>query len=121
MRCYGLITIINSVDGGEATFSGTMKVSVMAKVGFFGITLDNENVVGKVVAVKDGPVRAIIQISASIVALKTPFLTMVMGLEISDSYLNFSISTAVPEAAKAINCDLRLLITKRVQKKRNSV
>jgi len=78
----------------------------MAKVGFFGITLDNENLVGKVVAVKDGPVRDIIQISASIVALKTPFLTMVMGLEISDSSLDLPISAAVPEAAKAIKAPL---------------
>ena len=97
---------MKSFDGGKTTFADTMKVRVMAKVGFFSITLDNENVVGKVVAVKDGPVRDIVQVSTRIVILKIPFLTMNMGLEISESSLDLPISAAVPAAAKAIKAPI---------------
>ena len=97
---------INSFGGGKTTFADTMKVRVMAKVGFFSITLDNANVVGKVVAVKDGPIRDIVQVSTSIVVLKIPFLTMNMGLEISESSLDLPVSAAVPAAAKAIKAPI---------------
>jgi hypothetical protein len=93
---------IKSFDGGKTTFADTMKVRVMAKVGFFSITLDNDNVVGKVVAVKDGPVRDIVQVATSVVVMKIPFLTLNMGLEISESSLDLPVSAAVPAAAKAI-------------------
>ena len=97
---------IDSFEGGTKTFADVMKVRILAKVGFIKITLNNENVVGKVVALKNGPIRDILHIQAKVVVLGIPFLTMDVGMEVSSGSFALPISAAVPAAAKAIKAPI---------------
>jgi len=97
---------MDSFEGGKKTFIDVMKVRVIAKVGFVKITLNNTNVVGKVTAVKNGPVRDILHLRTSIVVLNIPFITLDAGMEFSSGSLDLPVSAAVPIVAKAIDAPI---------------
>lgn len=83
------------------TLLDVMKLRIIAKV-LFTITITNKNVVAKVVAVKDGPVRDIVQLKAKVVIAGIPFLSLNMGLEVAPHYLGIPAVAHVPLAAAAI-------------------
>lgn len=78
-----------------------MKLRVVAKV-FFTITITNDNVVAKVIAVKNGPVRDIVQLKADIVIAGIPLLDLNVGLEVTPHYLGIPAYAHIPLAAAAI-------------------
>jgi len=93
---------INSYENGKKSFVDVMKVRLYAKVLFTTVRLDNDNVVGKLMAHKDGPVRDILDVKASVKVLGIPFLSMSTSLELSSGALALPIVAEVPAAAKRI-------------------
>ena len=85
----------------NVTMLDVMKLRVIAKV-FFTITLTNDNVVAKFKAVKNGPVRDIVQLKADIIVAGIPLINLDVGLEVTPHYLGIPAHAHIPLAAAAI-------------------
>ena len=98
--------IYNDYKGGHSIID-TMKIRIMARVGFFKATINNNLIPNHVAAVKNGPVRTIIEVDASIAILGITLGDGGACVEITNQSVQFPVYATIPKAA-AILSDLNI-------------
>ncbi len=81
----------------------TMKVRVKAKLGFIGATLHNALVPAKTLAVKNGPIRSIIEADASISILGIQLAKAGVSTTFTAQTIEYPVFAALPKAAGALS------------------
>jgi len=81
----------------------TMKVRVKAKIGFIGATIGNNLIPNKIVAVKQGPVRTVVEADASISILGIKLLTAGADFVVTPAALEVPVLASIPSAAAALS------------------
>lgn len=81
----------------------TMKLRINGKLGFFGATITNKFIPSEIVAVKNGPVRSIIEMDASIGLLGVDVLQMGASVMITENTTQFPVFVTVPKAASVLS------------------
>ncbi|MDY6942299.1 MAG: hypothetical protein SVU69_04725 [Pseudomonadota bacterium] len=94
----------------DRTILDTMKVRVRAKLGFVRATIHNGLIPNEVLAVKNGPVRSIVEADASITILRIPLLTAGADFVIAPGSLQVPVLATIPSAAAALS-DLKIEIS----------
>lgn len=90
--------IYNDYKGGHSIID-TMKIRIMARVGFFKATINNDLIPNHVAAVKNGPVRTIIEVDASIAILGITLGDGGACVEITNQSVQFPVYATIPKAA----------------------
>ena len=88
----------------------TMKLRVRAKLGFIRATINNNMVPNKVIAVKNGPVRSIVEADASISILGIQLLSAAADFVASANSFEVPVLATIPSAASALS-DLAIEIS----------
>lgn len=88
----------------------TMKLRVKAKLGFIKATINNNMVPNKVIAVKNGPVRSIVEADASISILGIQLLSAAADFVSSANSFEVPVLATIPSAASALS-DLAIEIS----------
>ncbi len=96
--------------GGKKTILDTMKLRVKAKLGFIKATINNNLIPNEVSAVKNGPVRSLIALDASISILGVGLADAGASVTVTDQTLQFPVYLTIPRAA-AILSDLVLEVS----------
>ena len=96
--------------GGEKTILDTMKLRVRAKLGFIKATINNNLIPNEVSAVKNGPVRSLIALDASISILGVGLADAGASVTVTDQTIQFPVYLTIPKAA-AILSDLQLEVS----------
>ena len=81
----------------------TMKLRVNGKLGFIKATIHNKLIPNKVVAVKNGPVRTIIEMDASIGLLGINIIQAGASVTITENSTQFPVFVSIPKAAAALS------------------
>ncbi len=81
----------------------TMKVRVKAKLGFVGATLHNALIPAKTLAVKNGPVRTIIEADASISILGIDLAKAGVSTTFTAQTIEYPVFAALPKAASVLS------------------
>ena len=88
----------------------TMKIRIKARVGFIKATINNDLIPNHVVAVKNGPVRTIIEVDASISILGVTLGEGGASVTISNQSVQFPVYATIPKAAGLLS-DLNIGIS----------
>lgn len=96
--------------GGKKTILDTMKLRVKAKLGFIKATINNNLIPNEVSAVKNGPVRSLIALDASISILGVGLADAGASVTVTDQTLQFPVYLTIPRAASILS-DLLLEIS----------
>ena len=96
--------------GGKKTILDTMKLRVRAKLGFIKATINNNLIPNEVSAVKNGPVRSLIALDASISILGVGLADAGASVTVTDQTIQFPVYLTIPKAA-AILSDLQLEVS----------
>lgn len=96
------------IKGFEGTPSApnildTMKARVTAKLGFVGATLHNSMIPVKMLAVKNGPVRSIIEADASVSILGIDLAKAGVSTTFTANTIQYPIFAAIPKAAGVLS------------------
>ncbi|MBL4608010.1 MAG: hypothetical protein JKY01_09315 [Pseudomonadales bacterium] len=81
----------------------TMKIRIKARVGFIKATINNDLIPNHVVAVKNGPVRSIIEVDASIAILGVTLGEGGASITISNQSVQFPVYATIPKAAALLS------------------
>lgn len=81
----------------------TMKLRVNGKLGFIKATIHNKLIPNKIVAVKNGPVRTIIEMDASIGLLGINIIKAGASVTITENSTQFPVFVSIPKAAAALS------------------
>jgi len=90
-------------EGGTKTILDTMKLRVRAKIGFIRATLTNSLIPSDVVAVKNGAVRSLIALDASISILGVGLADAGASVTLTDQTLQFPVYLTIPKAAAVLS------------------
>lgn len=85
----------------------TMKIRIKARVGFIKATINNDLIPNRVVAVKNGPVRTIIEVDASIAILGVTLGEGGASVTVNNQSVQFPVYATIPKAA-AVLSDLNI-------------
>ena len=80
-----------------------MKLRIKVKLGFIKATISNNLIPSKIVAVKNGPVKTIIEMDASISALGINILTMGASVQVTENTTQFPVFVSIPGAASVLS------------------
>jgi len=94
----------------DRTILDTMKLRVRAKLGFIKATINNNMVPNKVIAVKNGPVRSIVEADASISILGIQLLSAAADFVSTANSFEVPVLATIPSAASALS-DLAIEIS----------
>lgn len=94
----------------DQTVIDTMKIRIKARVGFIKATINNNLIPNRVVAVKNGPVRSIIEVDASISILGVTLGEGGASVTVSNQSVQFPVYATIPKAA-AVLSDLNIGIS----------
>ncbi len=94
----------------DRTILDTMKLRVRAKLGFIRATIHNNMVPNKVIAVKNGPVRSIVEADASISILGIQLLSAAADFISTANSFEVPVLATIPSAASALS-DLAIEIS----------
>ena len=102
-------------NGFEGTSSApnvldTMKIRIYAKLGFLGATLYNSLIPIKTLAVKNGPVRAIVEADGSVSMLGIKLATSGLSATFTSQTIEYPLYLEIPRAAGALS-DFRMDVT----------
>lgn len=97
-------------EGGTKTILDTMKLRVKAKLGFIKATISNNLIPSDVVAVKNGPVRSLIALDASISIFGVALADAGASVTMTDQTLQFPVYLTIPKAASILS-DLSLEVS----------
>ena len=81
----------------------TMKLRVNGKLGFIKATIHNKLIPNEVVAVKNGPVRTIIEMDASVGLLGINIIKAGASVTITENSTQFPVFVTIPKAAAALS------------------
>ena len=81
----------------------TMKIRIKARVGFIKATINNNLIPNEVVAVKNGPVRSIIEVDASIAILGVTLGEGGASVTITNQAVQFPVFATIPKAAALLS------------------
>jgi hypothetical protein len=81
----------------------TMKIRIKARVGFIKATINNNLIPNRVIAVKNGPVRTIIEVDASISILGVTLGEGGASVTISNQSVQFPVYATIPKAAAMLS------------------
>ena len=81
----------------------TMKIRIKARVGFIKATINNNLIPNHVVAVKNGPVRTIIEVDASISILGVTLGEGGASVTINNQSVQFPVYATIPKAAAMLS------------------
>ena len=84
-------------------FLDTMKLRVRAKLGFIKATISNRLIPSEIVAVKNGPVKSIIEMDASISILGINIIQAGASVQISENTTQFPVFVTIPGAASVLS------------------
>ena len=87
----------------ERSIIDNMKLRIKIKLGFIKMTISNNLIPSEIVAVKNGPVKSIIEMDASISALGINILDMGAVVQISENSTQFPVFVSIPKAASALS------------------
>ena len=90
-------------EGGTKTILDTMKLRVKAKLGFIKATISNNLIPSDVVAVKNGPVRSLIALDASISIFGVALADAGASVTMTDQTLQFPVYLTIPKAASILS------------------
>ncbi|MBL4608077.1 MAG: hypothetical protein JKY01_09650 [Pseudomonadales bacterium] len=103
----------NLLVWGDYTYEGyaeknvslldTMKLRVNGRIGFIKATIYNKLIPSEIVAVKNGPVRSIIEMDASIGMLGINVLTVGASVTITENSTEFPVFLTIPKAAAVLS------------------
>ncbi|MBL4608884.1 MAG: hypothetical protein JKY01_13790 [Pseudomonadales bacterium] len=99
-----------SYHDGKKTILDTMKLRIKAKLGFIKATINNNLIPNEVSAVKNGPVRSLIALDASISILGVGLADAGASVTVTDQTLQFPVYLTIPRAASILS-DLSLEIS----------
>ncbi len=88
----------------------TMKIRVKAKLGFIGATINNKLIPNRIVAVKNGPVKSIIEMDATISILGITLLNAGASVQATENTTQFPVFVTIPSAASVLS-DLKIEIS----------
>ncbi len=88
----------------------TMKLRVKAKLGFVRATINNKLIPNEIVAVKNGPVKSIIEMDATISILGIKLLDAGANVQVTENTTQFPVFITIPKAASVLS-DLALEIS----------
>lgn len=94
----------------DQTVIDTMKIRIKARVGFIKATINNNLIPNRVVAVKNGPVRSIIEVDASISILGVTLGEGGASVTVNNQSVQFPVYATIPKAAAALS-DLNIGIS----------
>lgn len=95
---------------GKKSILDTMKLRVKAKLGFIKATINNNLIPNEVTAVKNGPVRSLIALDASISILGVGLADAGASVTVTDQTLQFPVYLTIPKAASVLS-DLNLEVS----------
>ncbi len=95
---------------GKKSILDTMKLRVKAKLGFIKATINNNLIPNEVSAVKNGPVRTLIALDASISILGVGLADAGASVTVTDQTLQFPVYLTIPKAASVLS-DLNLEVS----------
>lgn len=95
---------------GKKSILDTMKLRVKAKLGFIKATINNNLIPNEVSAVKNGPVRTLIALDASISILGVGLADAGASVTVTDQTLQFPVYLTIPKAASVLS-DLTLEVS----------
>jgi hypothetical protein len=95
---------------GKKSILDTMKLRVKAKLGFIKATINNNLIPNEVSAVKNGPVRTLIALDASISILGVGLADAGASVTVTDQTLQFPVYLTIPKAASILS-DLNLEVS----------
>lgn len=81
----------------------TMKIRANGRLGFVKATINNKLIPNKIVAVKNGPVRSIIEMDASIGLLGINIIQAGASVTITENSTQFPVFITIPKAASALS------------------
>ncbi|PCI50474.1 MAG: hypothetical protein COB51_03295 [Moraxellaceae bacterium] len=90
-------------EGGTKTILDTMKLRVKARLGFIKATISNNLIPSEVVAVKNGPVRSLIALDASISIFGVALADAGASVTMTDQTLQFPVYLTIPKAASILS------------------
>ena len=88
---------------GRETILDTMKVRAKARLGFIGATVHNRLMPADIVAVKNGPVRSIVEADASISILGINLLSAGADFVVSRNSMKVPVLATIPGAASVLS------------------
>lgn len=94
----------------ETSILDTMKLRVRAKLGFIGATISNKFIPNSIKAVKDGPVRNVLSVDASLGILGINFAKAGAAVTINRDSIEFPVFLVIPKAASVLS-DLNIEIS----------
>lgn len=89
--------------GEQKTILDTMKLRANGRLGFVKATINNKLIPNKIVAVKNGPVRSIIEMDASIGLLGINIIQAGASVTITENSTQFPVFITIPKAASALS------------------
>ena len=87
----------------DETILDTMKLRIRAKLGFISATLSNRLIPNNIQAVKDGPVRNVISVDATIGILGVNFAHAGAAVTLNRDSLEFPVFVTIPSAASILS------------------
>lgn len=87
----------------EKSILDTMKIRANGRLGFVKATIHNKLIPNKIVAVKNGPVRSIIEMDASIGLLGINIIQAGASVTITENSTQFPVFITIPKAASALS------------------
>jgi len=87
----------------DQTILDTMKLRIRAKLGFIGATISNRLIPNNIQAVKDGPVRNIISVDATIGILGVNMANAGAAVTLNRDSLEFPVFVTIPGAASVLS------------------
>ena len=92
-------------EGYEAdkTILDTMKIRINARVGFIKTSLSNRLIPNEVIAVKNGPVRSLIAVDATIALFGVELANAGANVTVTSQTLQFPVFVKIPKAANVLS------------------
>ncbi len=87
----------------QASILDTMKIRIKAKLGFIGATLNNKLIPNSIKAVKDGPVRNVISVDATIGILGVKLANAGAAVTVNRDSIEFPVFLTIPKAASVLS------------------
>ena len=92
-----------SYKNGKKSLLDTMKLRVRAKLGFIKATINNRLIPSEISAVKNGPVRSLIALDASVSILGVGLADAGASVTVTDQTLQFPVYLTIPKAASILS------------------
>lgn len=89
--------------GEQKSILDTMKIRANGRLGFVKATIHNKLIPNEIVAVKNGPVRSIIEMDASIGLLGINIIQAGASVTITENSTQFPVFVTIPKAASALS------------------